>query len=74
MIYNFYVFNRHGDCLYYQEWHREKPAKNLEEEKKLMYGYIYSLKAFVKKSSPSEVCYILYVWYLVMVSVLISIL
>jgi len=53
MIYNFYIFNKSGICIYYEEWNRKLPARNLEEEQKLMYGFLWSLKSFVQKSSPN---------------------
>ena len=52
MIFNIYIFNKHGTSIYYEEWHRKKPAKNLAEEQKLMFGMLFSLKSFVTKTSP----------------------
>jgi hypothetical protein len=71
MIYNFYVFNRKGACLYYEEWNRpqvlilyffgESPLEQLsqntlsddpDEDKKLMFGLIFSLKELVRKMAP----------------------
>ncbi|CAM9371391.1 unnamed protein product [Choristocarpus tenellus] len=47
MIYNLYIFNRKGKCLYYREWNR--PQNTLEddqlEEQRLMFGMLYSIKA-----------------------------
>ncbi|RYG68047.1 hypothetical protein EON64_06050 [archaeon] len=41
MLYNLYVYNRKGKCLYYREWSR--PLNTLsddpEEEKRLMYDF-----------------------------------
>ncbi|GFQ64564.1 trafficking protein particle complex subunit 1 [Trichonephila clavata] len=54
-IYNLYVFNSAGSCIYYTEWHRKKQAgMSREEEMKLMYGLIFSLKSFVLKLSPVD--------------------
>mmetsp|Transcript_20820 Transcript_20820/g.30852 ORF Transcript_20820/g.30852 Transcript_20820/m.30852 type:complete len:146 (-) Transcript_20820:65-502(-) len=51
MIYNLYIFNRKGNCLYYKEWNR--PLNTLEdddaEEKRLMFGMLYSLQELVGK-------------------------
>eukprot|EP01112_Ceratiomyxa_fruticulosa_P012539 TRINITY_DN3473_c0_g2_i1.p1 TRINITY_DN3473_c0_g2~~TRINITY_DN3473_c0_g2_i1.p1 ORF type:complete len:143 (-),score=22.99 TRINITY_DN3473_c0_g2_i1:89-517(-) len=55
MIYNLYIYNRSGTCIYYEEWNRKKPSANLAEEQKLMFGMLYSLKAFVTKTSPKPI-------------------
>eukprot|EP00026_Physarum_polycephalum_P002574 Phypoly_transcript_02581.p4 GENE.Phypoly_transcript_02581~~Phypoly_transcript_02581.p4 ORF type:complete len:144 (+),score=30.30 Phypoly_transcript_02581:2304-2735(+) len=55
MIFNIYIFNKHGTPIYYEEWHRKKPAKNLAEEQKLMFGMLFSLKSFVTKTSPKPI-------------------
>lgn len=53
MIYNFYIFDRKGSCIHYVEWNRTTAqVTSAEEEQKLMFGMLYSLKLFVKKSSP----------------------
>src|SRR5689334_19418988 len=52
MIYNFWIYNRSGICIYYEEWGRTVQPDNLEEEHKLMYGLIWSLKSFTLKASP----------------------
>lgn len=52
MIYTFYIYNKSGLCIYYQEWYRTRRPSILEEEQKLMYGLLWSLKSFVLKSSP----------------------
>eukprot|EP00903_Cladosiphon_okamuranus_P020729 g19034.t1 len=55
MIYNLYIFNRKGKCLYYREWNR--PQNTLEnaddegEEQRLMFGMLFSLKELVTKMS-----------------------
>uniref|UniRef100_A0A1B0CY53 Trafficking protein particle complex subunit n=1 Tax=Lutzomyia longipalpis TaxID=7200 RepID=A0A1B0CY53_LUTLO len=56
MIYNFYIFDKQGNLLYYQEWTRLKQSGiTCEEEAKLMYGMIYSMKSFVNKISPTDI-------------------
>lgn len=56
MIFNMYIYDRKGKCLFYKEWSR--PLNTLsddpEEEKKLMYGMVYSLKELTSKISPSK--------------------
>jgi hypothetical protein len=53
MIYTFYIFDRHGTCLYYEEWNRKGSTLSPQEEQKLMYGLLWSLKSFSLKSSPN---------------------
>lgn len=49
-----FIFNRKGACLFEKEWQRAYRAQSQEEEQKLMYGLVFSLKDFVKKSSPTK--------------------
>jgi hypothetical protein len=53
-IFNLYIFSRSGDCLYYAEWFR--PVNTLkdmpDEDRKLMYGLIISLKHLMNKANP----------------------
>ncbi len=55
MIFNFYLFSRRGACLYYAEW--ERPHSTLkdmpDEDRKLMFGYLLSLKSLMNKMNPS---------------------
>mmetsp|Transcript_13791 Transcript_13791/g.20313 ORF Transcript_13791/g.20313 Transcript_13791/m.20313 type:complete len:149 (-) Transcript_13791:467-913(-) len=53
MIFNFYIFNRKGACLYYKEWNRplNTLAHDAEEDKRLMFGMLFSLKEVVTKMS-----------------------
>ena len=53
-FYNFYIFNRKGVCLFYKEWNR--PLYTLQddpdEDRKLMFGMLFSLKDLTAKMSP----------------------
>lgn len=53
-IHQLYLFDRHGQCLLHREWNkkRNKSKKDLENEKKLMFGLLFSAKLFVNQLSP----------------------
>ena len=54
-IHSLYIFDRAGSCLYYAEWYR--PRNTLidvpDEDRKLMFGLIFSLKQLMNKFSPT---------------------
>lgn len=46
------IYNRKGEALFYKEWSRPLAVKDLVEDHKLMYGFLFSLKQLVGKMSP----------------------
>lgn len=55
MLFNFYIFSCTGKCLYYKEWNRpQNTMEDPEEERKLVFGMLFSLKDLASKLSPSE--------------------
>ncbi|KAJ8598875.1 hypothetical protein CTAYLR_009967 [Chrysophaeum taylorii] len=50
MIYNMYIFNRRGTCVYYRRWHGRE---NDEEKQRLVFGMLYSMNELVGKLSGS---------------------
>ena len=45
-IHSLYVFSKDGSCLYYYEWNRPRStlADAPDEDRKLMFGLVFSLK------------------------------
>ena len=49
-----YVFNRNGECLLYREWHRPLRTLDSNQDQKLMFGLLFSLKSFTAKMDPTR--------------------
>lgn len=47
-----YVFNRNGVCLFYKEWNRPLHTLNPQQDHKLMFGLLFSLKSLTAKMDP----------------------
>ncbi|KAK9950919.1 hypothetical protein M0R45_006385 [Rubus argutus] len=50
-----YVFNRDGICLLYREWNRPLHTLNAQQDHKLMFGLLFSLKSLTAKMDPTSV-------------------
>ncbi|XP_073820481.1 blocked early in transport 5 [Musca autumnalis] len=54
-VFNLYIFDKYGTLMYYAEWNRtKKSGLTQEEEAKLTYGMLSSIKSFVNKLSPHD--------------------
>ncbi|KAF8379603.1 hypothetical protein HHK36_029044 [Tetracentron sinense] len=50
-----YVFNRNGVCLLYREWNRPLRTLSTQQDHKLMFGLLFSLRSFTAKMDPTGV-------------------
>ncbi|KAI9995797.1 hypothetical protein PInf_012865 [Phytophthora infestans] len=57
MIFSFYIYTRRGSCLYQEKWNvfggKSVTYSDPEEEKRLLFGLLFSLKEFVGKIAPT---------------------
>ncbi|CAI9762442.1 unnamed protein product [Fraxinus pennsylvanica] len=51
--YMLYIFNRNGVCLLYREWNRPLKTLNSQQDHKLMFGLLFSLKSLTAKMDPT---------------------
>ncbi|XVF50901.1 hypothetical protein PTKIN_Ptkin04bG0140700 [Pterospermum kingtungense] len=49
-----YIFNRNGVCLLYREWNRPLHTLNPQQDHKLMFGLLFSLKSLTAKMDPTS--------------------
>lgn len=49
-----YVFNRNGVCLLYREWNRPLKTLSSQQDHKLMFGLLFSLKSLTAKMDPTR--------------------
>ncbi|CAI5728669.1 unnamed protein product [Peronospora destructor] len=58
MIYSFYIYTRSGSCLYQEKWNvaasKSVTYSDPDEEKRLLFGLLFSLKEFVGKIAPAS--------------------
>ncbi|POM69068.1 Trafficking protein particle complex subunit [Phytophthora palmivora] len=58
MIFSFYIYTRSGSCLYQEKWNvaggKSVTYSDPEEEKRLLFGLLFSLKEFVGKIAPTQ--------------------
>lgn len=57
MIYSFYIFDRHSDCVFRREWHKEptpKPRTSNDDLSKLIFGICLSLRNIARNLTDSD--------------------
>lgn len=59
-IHSIYIFSKTGTCLYYAEWVRPRSSlsDSPEEDRKLMFGLLFSLKQLMNKMGPLALAYV----------------
>jgi hypothetical protein len=54
VLFCMYIFNRHGACLFYEEWRRSYHAQaTREDDKLLMFGLLFSLREMTIRLLPA---------------------
>mmetsp|Transcript_4037 Transcript_4037/g.11716 ORF Transcript_4037/g.11716 Transcript_4037/m.11716 type:complete len:160 (+) Transcript_4037:92-571(+) len=55
-MYNLYIFDRRGSCMYFHEWQHEAAGQAPREEldPKLVFGLLFSLKQLAIKLAPGS--------------------
>jgi|TARA_B100000795_G_scaffold14288_1_gene9758 hypothetical protein len=54
-VFNMYVYQNSGKCLYYKEWNRPNNplSENLDEDQRLVFGLIFSFQKLCLQLSPT---------------------
>lgn len=47
-----YIYNRNGVCMHYHVWLRPLTTLSQQQDQKLMFGLLFSLKSFTAKMDP----------------------
>ena len=55
MIYEFYIFNNIGNCLFYLNMSGKSRDKDPQDTHKLIFGMLHTMKSVCKKFSPQPV-------------------
>lgn len=53
-VYNFYLFSRHGTCLYYREWQRTRPGSDTQQEQQNLIGLLFAVKQLCRSLAPAN--------------------
>lgn len=51
-VFSFYLFDRTGTCLFYNDWKRSVQPQDLTDDQKNMFGMLFALRNFSIKLSP----------------------
>ncbi|PRT55903.1 Transport protein particle subunit bet5 [Wickerhamiella sorbophila] len=54
MIYSFWMYDRHCECIYSRDWHRSAAHEDKEDLQKLIYGSVFSLRNITRKLSDDD--------------------
>eukprot|EP00250_Pteridium_aquilinum_P012346 c20671_g1_i1 orf=91-555(+) len=49
-----YIYNRNGVCLHYHLWYRPLTTLSPQQDQKLMFGLLFSLRSFTVKMDPTS--------------------
>jgi Sybindin-like family len=55
MIYEFYIFNNIGNCLFYLNLSGHASDTNPQHTQKLIFGMLHTMKSFCRKFSPQPI-------------------
>lgn len=55
MVYEFYIFNNVGNCLFYLNLRGTTAEKNPQDKQKLIFGMLHTMKSMCRKFSPQAI-------------------